>query len=609
MTIYQLLQQQANDQPDNQAIISPGRTPLYYGALREQVERNTRWFRDHGIGSTARLALALPNGPEMATAFLSTAAGAVCAPLNPAYNQDEFTFYLEDLGAKALICLINHESPARQAAQASGIPIFELIPDISAPAGVFSLTGPHCGDACQEGFPSPVDNALILHTSGTTARPKIVPLSQANLSISARNVASTLALTSADRCLNVMPLFHIHGLIAGLLASLVNGGSVVSTTGYDAERFFEWLETFQPSWYTAVPTIHQAVLSKARLLQAELLQPPQTSWSLRLIRSSSASLPPTVMAELEAVFGAPVIEAYGMTEAAHQMTSNPLPPMARKPGSVGLPAGPEIAILDDKGESLGINNQGEIAIRGANVMTGYENNPQANQAAFSNGWFRTGDEGYLDDDGYLFINGRIKEIINRGGEKIAPREVDEAFMEHSAVAQAVTFAVPHPTLGEDVATAVVLKDGKVITPQELRQAAFDRLADYKVPSQVLIISAIPKGATGKIQRIGLAAKLADYLQPAFAPPRSEIEEIIAEFWEQVFRTGPYGIRDNFFSAGGDSLLAMQLNARIQAAFNLELAQNTIFVFPTIEEQALFVEAQLLDEIERADDEEFTGLNE
>jgi acyl-CoA synthetase (AMP-forming)/AMP-acid ligase II len=596
-TIYGLIYQQSQRSCDDPVILSHGRAPLQYGDLLAHIERIVGWLRNHGIGSVSRLALVLPNGSEMAVAFLSVAAGCVCAPLNPAYNQEEFTFYLSDLGVTALICQEGIDTPARQASQALGIPIFELVPETEAPAGIFSMAGPYCDDASHDGFPGPDDLGLILHTSGTTARPKIVPLSQANLSASAQNVADTLALTPADRCLNVMPLFHIHGLVAGLLASLAKGSSVLCTTVFDADRFFTWLEEFQPTWYTAVPTIHQAILSGFRLRQEHILPLFNVSGLLRLVRSSSAPLPPTVMADLEQVFNAPVIEAYGMTEAAHQMASNPLPPRKRKPGSVGIPAGPEITILDQVGNFLPVGHKGEIVIRGANVMAGYENNPQANQAAFSNGWFRTGDEGYFDEDGYLFISGRIKEIINRGGEKVTPREVDEVFLEHPAVAQAVTFAVPHPTLGEDVAVAVVLRNNQSITPQALRQAAFTRLADFKVPSQVLIVSSIPKGATGKIQRIGLAEKLAAYLKPALVSPRNDIEEVVVGFWGQVLRAGPYGIHDNFFANGGDSILAMQLNARLQSAFGLDLPQNAVFLYPTVEEQALFIEACLLDDIE------------
>jgi acyl-CoA synthetase (AMP-forming)/AMP-acid ligase II len=329
-----------------------------------------------------------------------------------------------------------------------------------------------------------------------------VPLTQRNLCASARHIGTALALTADDTCLNIMPLFHIHGLIAATLSSLVAGGQVVATPGFNALRFFGWLDSEKPSWYTAVPTMHQAILERAKRNQ-EIISRAR----LRLIRSSSASLPPQVMTELEAVFGCPVLESYGMTEATHQMTSNPLPPRPRKPGSVGVAAGPEVAIMDEEGLILPQGALGEVVIRGPNVTQGYENNPDANLKGFAAGWFRTGDQGSLDEEGYLRITGRLKEIINRGGEKVSPLEVDEVLMDHPAVQQVVTFAVPHAKLGEEVGAAVVLREGMACAENELREFARQKLADFKVPRHVVFLAEIPKGATGKLQRIGLAAKL------------------------------------------------------------------------------------------------------
>jgi len=347
----------------------------------------------------------------------------------------------------------------------------------------------------------PDDVALILHTSGTTSRPKIVPLTGANIWASANNIAAALELSERDRALNVMPLFHIHGLIAGLSAPLSRGGSVFCTPGFHALKFFAEMEEARPTWYTAVPTMHQAILTRAGHNKEIIARHP-----LRFVRSSSSSLPPRVIGELEAVFHAPVIESYGMTEATHQMASNPLRGV-RKPGSVGLAAGPEIAIMDEKGRLLGRGQTGEVVIRGDSVTRGYENHPKANAEAFVDGWFRTGDQGVIDAEGYLTLTGRLKEIINRGGEKVSPREVDEALMDHPAVLQAVAFAVPHDMLGEDVAAAVVLREGMSANEQELRAFLAERLAAFKAPRKILFLAEIPKGATGKLQRIGLAAKL------------------------------------------------------------------------------------------------------
>ncbi|MCS6891466.1 MAG: acyl--CoA ligase [Rhodovarius sp.] len=495
-TILQLLTG-AEDAP---AIGAPDRAPLTHGALRRLVRETVARLNGLGIGRGDRVAIVLPNGPEMAAAFLAVAGGAVTCPLNPGYREEEFAFYMEDLRARALIALHGQDSPARAAAEKLHIPVLELIPGEAA--GSFTLAGGSPAAAAMPGLAEPEDVALVLHTSGTTSRPKIVPLLQRNLCASARHIIATLRLSPADSCLNIMPLFHIHGLVAATLASIAAGGQVICTPGFNALRFFAWLDALRPSWYTAVPTMHQAILERAKRNAEIIARAP-----LRFIRSSSASLPPQVMAELEATFGCPVIESYGMTEAAHQMASNPLPPAPRKPGSVGIAAGPEIAIMDEEGRLLPPGCLGEVVIRGPNVTPGYENNPDANLKAFAHGWFRTGDQGVLDEDGYLRITGRLKEIINRGGEKISPLEVDEVLMDHPAVQQVVTFAVPHPKLGEEVGAAVVLREGASCTEAELRDFARARLADFKVPRHVVFLAEIPKGATGKLQRIGLAEKL------------------------------------------------------------------------------------------------------
>ncbi|MBV9288311.1 MAG: AMP-binding protein [Hyphomicrobiales bacterium] len=488
--------------PDGaQAIAAEGAPSLTYASLRALVQNAIAALNTLGVGRGDRVAVVLANGPEMATAFLAIASVATAAPLNPAYRRDEFEFYLKDLAAKALIIETGAASPAIAAAERLGVAVIALQPQPRAGAGWFELEGSAIGSTARPGPAEPEDVALILHTSGTTSRPKIVPLTQANLWTSAHNVAATLELSERDRGLNVMPLFHIHGLVAGLLAPLSSGGAVFCTRGFNALRFFEEMEAAEPTWYTAVPTMHQAILMRASHNKDIIARRP-----LRFIRSSSSSLPPQAIAGLEAVFHAPVIEAYGMTEAAHQMASNPLHG-PRKRGSVGLAQGQEIAIMSEEGRLLGPGAVGEVVIRGENVMRGYDNNPKANAEAFVEGWFRTGDQGVLDADGYLTLTGRLKELINRGGEKISPREVDEALLDHPAVLQAIAFAVPHELLGEDVGAAVVLREGHEASERELRAFLLQRLAPFKVPRRILFVSEIPKGSTGKLQRIGLADKL------------------------------------------------------------------------------------------------------
>ncbi|TDI84955.1 MAG: AMP-dependent synthetase [Caldithrix sp.] len=592
LCIHHLIEGRAKRTPDAIAIEAPGRTALTYRRLHNHIHDVVTKLNAMGVGRNDRVAIVLPNGPEMAVAFLAVAAGATSAPLNPAYRAKEFDFYLLDLKARALMIHSEMDSPARTVARARGIAIIELMPQLKEDAGIFTLTGDEQSHSANSGFSQPDDAALVLHTSGTTSRPKIVQLTQTNLCISARNIKVALELVDSERCLNVMPLFHIHGLIGAILSSLFAGARVVCTQGFDAPKFFEWLKEFRPTWYTAVPTIHQAILQHASSNRDIIERCP-----LRFIRSSSSSLPPRVMSELESVFKTPVIESYGMTEASHQMASNPLPPQKRKPGSVGIAAGPKVAIMNEAGNLLPPGEIGEIVIRGANVTQGYENNPAANKSAFTDDWFRTGDQGYLDSDSYLFITGRLKEIINRGGEKISPREVDEVLIDHPAVAQVVTFAVPHPKLGEDMAAAVVLRENTSVTEKEIREFAFARLADYKIPSQVLIVNEIPKGPTGKLQRIGLAEKLAPKLKPVYMASRNPVENTLANIWTEVLGIERVGINDNFFALGGDSLLAAQIVSRIHTAFQIELQLKAIFKDPTLAGQAFKIAELVIDEIE------------
>ena len=356
-----------------------------------------------------------------------------------------------------------------------------------------------------------------------------------------------------------MPLFQIHGLIAGLLATLCSGGRIICTEGLRPADFPSWLQKFNPTWYTAVPTMHHAIL--------EVLAESQhrSSFSeLRFVRSSSAALPTPLLQDLEASLGVPVIEAYGMTEACHLITSNPLPPNEGRVSSVGPGAGSEVAILDADGDFLPAGATGEVIVRGANVTPGYLHDPEANEQSFVKGWFRTGDQGYLDADGYLYLRGRLKEVVNRGTEIIDPVEVDNQLLEHHDVVRAVAFAVPHPTLGEDLAMAVVLQPGKSTDERNLREYLFERLAAHNVPSRIVIVESIPKGPTGEIQRVGLAESLAGALTVRHEPPGSTWEWFLAEAFETVLKRSEVGRWDNFFHLGGDSLQALQIINQITA---------------------------------------------
>ena len=482
--------------PEAVAVQGAGDRDATYAELRAAVEGLAGQLRGAGIAANDRVALVLPNGPSMAAAFLAAATAGAAAPLNPRYREEELSLSFEELDVRVVVA-----TPG-----AEGIPALPGIRRLDLMGDGLDLTLTENGAplaAAPGPPPFPDDVALVLQTSGTTARPKTVPLTHANLGVSAANIAGSLALTAGDRCLMVMPLFHIHGLIAGLLAPLSAGGAVACPGDFNAFRFFEWIEAFEPTWYTAVPTMHQLILSRAPRHPETLARA-----NLRFVRSSSAPLPPVVLERIEETFGAPMIEAYGMTEATHQMAAQPLPPGLRKPGSVGRPTGIEIAILDPAGDALPPGERGEVSIRGASVTAGYEANPEANADAFTEaGWFRTGDEGQLDDDGYLFLTGRLKELINRGGEKVAPREVEEVILRHPSVRQAVCFALPHATLGEDVAAAVIRNDGADLGESAVRDLCGEHLAPFKVPRTVVFVDEIPVGPTGKLQRIGLAERL------------------------------------------------------------------------------------------------------
>jgi acyl-CoA synthetase (AMP-forming)/AMP-acid ligase II/acyl carrier protein len=576
-TVIQQILDHATQAPQALALVAPDRAPLTYARLFVQIQQTIETLYSCGVRRNDRVVIVLPNGPEMAVATLAVTAGATAAPMNPAHCREEFDLGLLDIQARALIVQADTDSPARSVAHAHRIPIIELS-SLNAEAGLFTLNGEAGSRSGDWQLPAPSDVALALHTSGTTARPKLVSLTHANLWHSAHNIGTALALAADDRCLNVMPLFLIHGLVGALLASLSAGGSVVCTPGFHAEEFFSWLKQFCPTWYTAVPTMHRAVLSVLREKPAWF----QNS-SLRFIRSCSVALPTKLAEELEKDFGVPVIEAYGMTEAAHQISSNPLPPKKRKRGSVGLPMGAEIAVVDVDGNRLSPGRTGEITVRGAGVIEGYLDGRGNDQESFTRGWFRTGDQGYLDDDGYLFITGRLKEIINRGGEKIAPAEIDPVLLEHPKVADVATFSIPHSTLGEDVAAAIALKPGTSVAEQEIQDFARLRLAEFKVPRRIVIVDQIPRAVTGKIQRTKLTRAFGNELTVNHSGAVSALEATVARIYAEVLGVKVIGRTDNFFHLGGDSLRGMQVLSRIRERFHINLPIVAVFRSPTVAE--------------------------
>ena len=469
---------------------------LTYNSLREHVTAVADALAGLGIARGDRVATYLPNGLPAIVGFLAASVAGTAAPLNPGYREDEVAFYLEDTGAKLLLCPPDGAEGARKAAAARGVPVFSLDMDS---AGAVGIAGAPSGKTASA--PSRDDIALVLHTSGSTGRPKRVPILHRNMAASTHNIVAHYRLSSADVSLCVMPLFHVHGLVASTLSTLLSGGAVVVPGKFNPLSFWRTVRDTGATWYSAVPTIHNLLLARAGAGR------PAGAEGLRFIRSCSASLPPEMMERMERVFGVPVLEAYGMTEASHQMASNPIPPGQRKPGSVGPGTGLRIGIMDEAGALLATGQRGEVVIQGPSVVSGYENNPEANAKSYTNGWFRTGDQGFLDSDGYLTLTGRIKELINRGGEKIGPREIDEVLLSHPAVAEAAAFGVPHPAWGEEVAAAVVLKAGETAGEAAILAYCKERLAEFKRPKKLYIVAAIPRTSTGKIQRGEVAKAL------------------------------------------------------------------------------------------------------
>jgi oxalate---CoA ligase len=574
-------------------VFAPGRPALSRAGLRDCAAGISASLRALDITGSDRVAVVLPWGPELVVAYLGVTQVAVFAPLNPAYTDSEFGFYLADLDTRMLITSSECGGVAAGVAARLGIPVHYLEARPDEAAGCHSFTGPDAGDLAAVDLAGPQDVALVLHTSGTTAKPKQVPLTHRNLCTSAHNIARTLALGENDCSLVVMPLFHIHALVSSTLAPMVTGGRVVAPPGFLAPRMLDWFDEFRPTWYTCSPTIHQAILERVRKQPERIM-----GHSLRFLRTGAAAMPPRLHRDLEETFGVPVIEFLGMTEAAQQITSNQLPPGRRKVGSVGVPAGPEVAIMSQDGVLLPSGQSGEIVIRGDNVTAGYAGSREANEKAFHDGWFRTGDEGHFDPDGFLYLTGRLKEMINRGGEKVWPREVDEVLLEHPAVFQIVTFSIPHAQLGEVVGAAIVLQKGAEASEVEIQRFAAERLSDFKVPRVIVFLDSIPCGPTGKLQRVGLARRLG--IPPIdemtihgdhdYVAPRTPLERRLQKIWQDILGLERVGVDDHFLAMGGDSMLATRLANQVSWEFDKTVTVRTLFEAATIREMAAMLDA-------------------
>lgn len=591
-TVYEVLAYWAAAAPDNEAIAGSGLRPMTYQELHLKAVYVGRVLSSLGVGRGDRVAIILPSGSTAAVAILATACWATAVPLNPDSRDEELAQYLQRLHTKLLITDPTRSPTAAAVAERLQLPLLRLVSDSVGPSGAFALDYAFDESLMPE-TARPDDVALVLQTSGTTSGRRVVPLGQRRVCISAANTVRALQLSPADRCLNVMPIYLIHGLIGATLSSLMSGATVVCTPKFDPDAFLEWFDAWNPTWFTAVPAMHQAIIEAvARRSQAPQLR------GLRFIRSSSAPLPIDMLTQIERTLNAPCIESYGMTEAASQICSNPLPPRARKAGSVGVAAGPRVGIMGENGVLVGPGIVGEIVVQGPTIMDGYEDDELSNETSFIDGWLRTGDQGYVDQDGYFFITGRIKELINRGGEKISPNEVDEVLLSHPAVREAVSFAVPHPALGEEVGAAVVLRaDAHAVTSRELREYAARRLSDAKVPRHITIIDTIPRTALGKVQRGMLAQQLGISDRSANGNETlgevdadlTSLEESLAIIYADVLGLKRVNVEDDFFELGGHSLLASRLASRIRETFDTELPLESIFEVPTVRELAQLIE--------------------
>jgi len=561
----------------SKAILAPDRRPLSYAQLCRHVDHIVSLLNSRGLGRNDRVAIVLPRGPELAVALLSVIAGFTCVPLSNESRKQEYELFLSDVHARALIVQRGMNSHARAAAKSCNVPVIDLIPRHADEAGLFDLdfTGEISGHAVEPGFALPDDNAVIAYSSGTTSRPKLIPWSQKELFSAAHAVRSAFALGPADRCLNVMPLYHLHGLISCLLASLYGGGSVVCTKGFDPDCFFDWICEYKPTWYSGVSAIHHSALQLAETYPDKAMQA-----GLRFIRHSSTPLSPSVLKKLEERFNAPVIEVYGMTEIT-PITINPIDPLKRKPGSAGRSVGPDIAIMDHLGGLLPSGQEGEIVIRSEHIVKGCRDALVNDHHKIMKGWFRTGDQGYIDTDGYLFISDRLNEIINCGGHKVSPSEIDRTLLEHPSVKDVATFGIPHISLGETVAAAVVFDRGAEVSEKELRSFLAGRLAPYKVPRQIVSTDRIPRGDIGKLQRRNLAEYFSHLLKRDYVPPSTETEVAVSRIWQEVLGAGNAGIHDDLFLLGGNSISAAQILSRIHSSFNVQLPVQIMFDSATI----------------------------
>lgn len=570
--IASVLQEAARQYGDAVALLSLEQGEYTFQELDARILTLAGRLRARGVDRSARLAIVMPNGPDMSVALLAVCSTCTAVPLNPVFTREEYLASFVHAGVRLLLADTQACEAAVAAARELGLPVISsqelLHEDGSVPV--------------EAGRPRPDDVAMVLMTSGTTGKGKLVPLTHRNLCTGAADVIRSVDLSSGDRVLSMWEQHHIGGIVDLLLAPLMAGGSVVVAGGFDASGFFGLLARFQPTWFQGVPATLRELYHQSQVSGAS----PRGS-SLRFLRSVAAALPPQWMSDLEACFGVPVIQTFGMTEASPLITSTRLPPAVRKPNSTGLSCGTTVAILDDHGGELPPGKNGHVAIRGDNVFAGYENDPKANVDAFRDGWFYTGDLGHLDADGELYLTGRTKELINRGGEKISPYEIEEVLLRHPGIEDAAAFPVDHSTLGEDLGVAIVTRPGAIVTHQDIRSFVAGQLAEFKVPRHFMALESLPKSPVGKILRRDVAALFAARQDsgPGPVPPTNELETVLAALWADELDMPEVGIDDNFAAIGGDSLSSVRIFLAAEALVSFKLPDEAVRHFDTVRNMA------------------------
>lgn len=589
LTLYAALSRLADAAPTRPALLATRFAPLDRAALREQLDGIRRCLRRAGFGAQARIGVMIPEAAQAAVGILGVACAAVAVPLDPRLGPAELDQFLEQLPLDALLIIDGGPDEGYRAAHRHDLPLIIAEPAEDGSAGL-QLRAPLAAVAAVDAEPDADAPAFILRSSGTTALPKLIPFSHRNMLAAARNWQNWFRLTAGDRCLCVSAPYYSHGLKVTILTPLLTGGSVAFPLSAATVDLHEWLVTLQPSWYSAGPALHRAMLEATRSRPESC-----AAHRLRFASSGGAPLQSDVIDGLQAALGMPLLEHYGSSEAAQIAVNAPFPG-AHKAGTVGRPLPGTVRIVDEAGVPVASGARGEVLLSGPTLMAGYLGDPALNQAAFRDGWFHSGDVGSFDEDGFLRLHGRLREVINRGGEKVSLQEVDDALLRHPAVAEAAAFAVPHPRLGQDVAAAVVLRPGLHVEPEALREFLREELVYFKIPRRVQLLDELPRGLTGKVQRqrlsdalLVLRAEEARAGAATQAASLAPLEREVLEVWRRLLKTDAVGPDDNFFDCGGDSLLATEMLAELEQRLGRMIPESLL-----IEDSARKLAARLQD---------------